>query len=258
MRSPLEALFGLNLGNAIAQIMSTTRTALEFKGRMLSLTRVRILDADLTAIKAQLQAFTQSLGEAAAGMPVLLDADEALDLAPILSAMRAVGIQPMAVNDGALAGAARALGLPVMPDDLVSDLKVRAAAAPEPSARRPQVPPPATATERKAAKVITTPIRSGQQVYAEGSDLIVMTTVSPGAEVIADGCVHVYGALRGRAVAGAQGDKAARVFCKLMEAELIAVAGIYAVAEQINGALRGQAVQALLVDGKLSIEKLGI
>ena len=105
---------------------------------------------------------------------------------------------------------------------------------------------------------MSTPIRSGQQVYAEGSDLIVMTTVSPGAEVIADGCVHVYGTLRGRAIAGARGDKSARVFCRTMEAELIAVAGIYAVSEQVRGALRGQPVQAWLVEGKLNIEKLDI
>ncbi|MDP9143477.1 MAG: septum site-determining protein MinC, partial [Actinomycetota bacterium] len=101
------------------------------------------------------------------------------------------------------------------------------------------------------------PIRSGQQVYAEGSDLIVMTTVSPGAEVIADGCVHVYGPLRGRAVAGARGDTTARVFCRRMEAELMAVAGIYAVADQMQGALKGVAAQAYLSDdGKLKIDRL--
>ena len=112
------------------------------------------------------------------------------------------------------------------------------------------------AAPRRSARVVMEPIRSGQQVYAESADLIVMNTVSPGAEVIADGCVHVYGALRGRAIAGARGDAEARVFCRRMEAELLAVAGIYAVADQMQGALKGQAVQALLVDGTLKIEKL--
>jgi septum site-determining protein MinC len=84
-----------------------------------------------------------------------------------------------------------------------------------------------------------------------------MTTVSPGAEVIADGCVHVYGPLRGRAVAGARGDATARVFCRRMEAELLAVAGIYAVADQMQGALKGVAAQAYLSeDGKLKIDRL--
>lgn len=227
---------------------------------MLSLTRVRILDADPTSIERQLQTFTRSLGEAAEGLPVLLDADSAVDLVPILKMMRAAGIQPLAVSDGALADSGRAAGLPVMPDDLVSEMKVRAAAEGATDIKPTDQPSPAAAApvQRKSAKVVTDPIRSGQQVYAEGSDLIVMTTVSPGAEVIADGCVHVYGSLRGRAVAGARGDKNARVFCRRMEAELIAVAGIYAVAEQVKGALRGQAVQAWLVEGKLNIEQLDI
>ncbi len=239
--------------------MSKSSSALEIKGRMLSLTRIRVLDADLTAIETQLQSFVRSLGEAAAGLPVLLDADRALNLGPILDLMRSVDIQPLAVADGALAQAGKSLGLAVMPNDLVSDIKLRSAAqAPAPAEPTPPAAPAPGLAERKPARVVSTPIRSGQQVYAEGSDLIVMTTVSPGAEVIADGCVHVYGTLRGRAIAGARGDKSARVFCRTMEAELIAVAGIYAVSEQVRGALRGQPVQAWLVEGKLNIEKLDI
>jgi septum site-determining protein MinC len=99
-------------------------------------------------------------------------------------------------------------------------------------------------------------VRSGQQIYAEGANLIVTQPVSPGAEVIADGCVHVYGVLRGRAIAGARGDTTARVFCRKMEADLLAVAGVYAVAEQIQGALKGLSVQAWLEQGKLRIERL--
>ena len=79
-----------------------------------------------------------------------------------------------------------------------------------------------------------------------------------GAEVIADGCIHVYGTLRGRALAGARGDTDARIFCRKMEADLLAVAGIYAVADQMQGALRGQPVQASLVQGKLRIERLDV
>ncbi|HVT34866.1 MAG TPA: septum site-determining protein MinC, partial [Nevskiaceae bacterium] len=96
----------------------------------------------------------------------------------------------------------------------------------------------------------------GQQIYAPDADLILTNTVNPGAEVIADGCVHVYGALRGRAIAGAKGDAQARVFCRRFEAELVAVAGVYAVAEQMQGDLKGKPVQAYLADGKLKIERL--
>lgn len=239
---------------------SGNKSALEFKGRMLSLTRVRILDADLTAIETQLRSFTRSLGEAAVGLPVIVDAEVALDLQPILAAMRAAGVQPLAAIDGALADAARAAGLVVLPNDLVSDAAMRAAPRPEVAAPAPAAaaPVPVAPAQRKPARVVMEPIRSGQQIYAEGADLVVMNTVSPGAEVIADGCVHVYGPLRGRAIAGARGDNQARVFCRRMEAELLAVAGIYAVADQIQGALRGSAVQAYLQDGKLKIDKLDL
>lgn len=239
--------------------MAKSRPALEFKGRMLSLTRVRILDADLAAIEAQLASFMRSLGEAGTGLPVVVDADQQLDLKPVLMLMRAAGLQPIAALDGALAFAARAAGLAVLSMDLVSENAARAAAELSPPApvEAPPAPPAAGAeSPRRPARVITDPIRSGQQIYAEGADLIVMSTVSPGAELIADGCVHVYGPLRGRAIAGARGDGQARVFCRRMEAELLAVAGIYAVADQMKGALRGQPVQAYLAEGKLRIEKL--
>lgn len=235
--------------------MTKSRSALEFKGRMLSLTRVRILDGDPTAIEAQLKTFTRSLGEAGEGLPLLLDAESPIALPPVLAAMRAAGVQPLAVIDGVLSAAAREAGLPVLSNDSVSEASARPAAAAAPAPAPAQAAPSAPVA-RKPARVITDPIRSGQQIYADNADLIVMTTVSPGAEVIADGCVHVYGPLRGRAIAGARGDTQARVFCRRMEAELLAVAGIYAVADQVQGALRGLAVQAFLVDGKLKIEKL--
>ncbi len=97
-------------------------------------------------------------------------------------------------------------------------------------------------------------MRSGQQIYAEHGDLVLLNTVSPGAEVIADGCVHVYGKLSGRAIAGARGDESARIFCRKMEAELVAIAGIYAVSEQMKESPRGAAAMAYLEQGRLKIE----
>ncbi len=101
------------------------------------------------------------------------------------------------------------------------------------------------------------PVRSGQQVYAQNRDLTVCAPVGAGAEVIADGSVHVYGALRGRALAGAQGDERARIFCREFHAELVAVAGHYKVLEEIPKTLRGKAVQIWLENDKLRIEELG-
>jgi septum site-determining protein MinC len=83
------------------------------------------------------------------------------------------------------------------------------------------------------AKLITTPIRSGMQVYAKDADLIVVAPVSVGAELLADGNIHVYGPLRGRALAGVQGNTNARIFCRTLEAELVAIAGYYLVKEDM-------------------------
>jgi septum site-determining protein MinC len=75
--------------------------------------------------------------------------------------------------------------------------------------------------------VIDTPVRAGQRVYARGADLVIMAVVNPGAEVIADGSIHVYAPLRGRALAGASGNSEARIFSLSMEAELVSIAGVY-------------------------------
>ena len=98
-----------------------------------------------------------------------------------------------------------------------------------------------------------TPVRSGQQLYAENRDLTVLSTVGAGAEVISDGSIHVYGALRGRALAGARGNADARIFCREFHAELVAVAGHYKVMEDVPKELRGKAVQIWLDQDQLKI-----
>ena len=104
--------------------------------------------------------------------------------------------------------------------------------------------------------VHATPVRSGQQIYADNRDLTVLTTVGAGAEVIADGSVHIYGPLRGRALAGAQGNEQARIFCREFHAELVAIAGHYKVLEDVPKHLRGKAVQVWLEDGQINIAAL--
>ncbi|PTU32597.1 septum site-determining protein MinC [Stenotrophobium rhamnosiphilum] len=233
--------------------MPSAKKVLEFKGRMLSLTRVRVLDSDPHAIEAQLREFAKQMPQAVAGMPVILESDTALDLGGLLSILKSVGMQPVGVSDGPLAESARNWGLPVLPPDTGKTARaIPEAAAPAPAAAAAAP----TIVAAKPPKIITTPVRSGQQIYAEGGDLIIINTVSPGAEVIADGCVHVYGTLRGRAIAGAKGDTTARVFCRRFEADLVAICGIYAVAEQMQGELRNKPAQAYLVDGKLKLDRL--
>ena len=104
--------------------------------------------------------------------------------------------------------------------------------------------------------VQTQPVRSGQQMYAENRDLTVLSTVGAGAEVIADGSIHIYGPLRGRALAGAQGNADARIFCREFHAELVAIAGTYMVADDFPRDLVGKAVQIRLEKGKLDISAL--
>jgi septum site-determining protein MinC len=104
-------------------------------------------------------------------------------------------------------------------------------------------------------RLVTQPVRSGTQIYARGADLVVTAAVSPGAEIIADGNIHVYGALRGRALAGAGGDGAARIFCTRLEAELVSIAGRYLVSEQLPAGVQATPVQIALVDDQLTIAR---
>src|SRR3954468_21997216 len=135
--------------------------------------------------------------------------------------------------------------------------------APKPRERRREPEPAATpqaAPQSEGVAVIglvhDKPVRSGQQVYARGRDLILTKLVANGAEVIADGSIHVYGALRGRALAGAQGDASARIYCHEFHAELVSIAGQYRVFETMPDELRGQRVQAWLDGDKLMVQKL--
>lgn len=100
-------------------------------------------------------------------------------------------------------------------------------------------------------------VRSGQRVYGRGRDLIVTASVGPGAEVMADGCVHIYGALRGRVMAGAHGELGARVFCQQFYAELVSIAGVFRVFETIPAELAGAPVQAWLAGEELRFARIG-
>jgi septum site-determining protein MinC len=239
--------------------MPKSMHALELKGRTLSLTRVRVLNADPAAIDAQLRELARQMPQAAQGMPVLVEAALEFDLPALVQQLRAVGMQPVGVVDGVVNEQARCMGLAILPAVLPmrsprSEAAVTPGAA-ETVVEKTEPVVTTTAAVRRPTRIVDRPVRSGQQIYAEGADLIVTGAISAGAEVIADGCVHVYGPLRGRVIAGARGDNEARVFCRKLEAELVAVAGVYSVAEQMNG-LRGHAAQAFLDGGKLRIELL--
>ena len=117
-------------------------------------------------------------------------------------------------------------------------------------------PTPAVAPALKPAKVINRPVRSGQQVYAEGGDLVVTASVSEGAELLADGNIHVYGTLRGRALAGVKGNTGARVFCQSLDAELISIAGQFIMHDTVKGECWKKPAQVYLKEETLRIEPL--
>lgn len=231
--------------------MSRTVKAMELKGRMLSVTRLRLLAADADALQAQIAAFAQNMPQAVKGMPVVIDSDIDTDLGKLLTTLRETGMQPLGVSEGPLAEAAHRMGLAVLSRDSGKSVERAATTKATPEKERE---PTAVASAPRDTRIVSEPVRSGQQIYADGADLIVLNSVSAGAEVIADGCVHVYGRLSGRAIAGARGNEAARIFCRKLEAELVAIAGVYAVSEQIKDGPRGVPAQAYLDHGRLMIE----
>lgn len=136
----------------------------------------------------------------------------------------------------------------------VSTVEVQPAPAAAPVAVAETAPPPAPAPAKAVSMIIDTPVRSGQRVYARGSDLVVTAIVNAGAEIIADGSIHVYAPLRGRALAGASGDTKARIFALSMEAELLSIAGMYRTFEEgLPKNLDKQAVQVSLDGDRIDL-----
>lgn len=185
----------------------------------------------------------------------------------LLDGLRDAGVLPVALAYGTkeTEALAQQLGLPLLAKFRAQYERASAPApapapAPTPEAPPPSAPAPATpaATHDNAEPglIVTAPVRSGQQVYAEHRDLTVLNTVGAGAEVLSDGSIHIYGALRGRALAGAQGNEHARIFCREFYAELVAVAGHYKVMEDIPADLRGKAVHIWLEQGQLKLATL--
>ena len=166
-----------------------------------------------------------------------LDANDSIDPTPmafevLLQATRLLRLRPVAVRGGGKVHAELAAQAGLVFTDEVLPAKTSStppqAAAPSVPAAPAPVETPATAP---SALIIDKPLRSGQQVYARGRDLVVLAMVNAGAEVIADGHIHVYAPLRGKAIAGARGNTEARIFALAMEPELVSIAGIYRTSE---------------------------
>lgn len=250
-------------------------SAFEIRFGQVGLAQMRIRSTDAAAVQAQLTArvaAAPALFERAALCLDLspLDHDvSAEELRAVLDAIRRTGLLPVGLAHGtsAIDALARELGLPVLTQFRAQQSYGAAVAAvkavPAPPAPAPAAPAPAPAAPATEAIVAIPalmhhrPVRSGQRIYARHRDLVVTSAVGAGAEVMADGCVHVYGSLRGRAMAGVQGEVTARVFCHEFNAELVSVAGVFRVFETIPPELAGKPVQAWLDGDDLRFGRIG-
>ncbi|HEY9253960.1 MAG TPA: septum site-determining protein MinC [Stenotrophomonas sp.] len=193
----------------------------------------------------------------------LSQAPDATTAQALLDGLRDAGVLPVALAYGTseIERLSEALDIPLLAKFRAQYERIEGGSPT--SATAPPPPPPPPAPVAAAAVPASRPgrmqrnaVRSGQQVYADNADLTVLSTVGAGAEVIADGSIHIYGNLRGRALAGAQGNTEARIFCREFNAELVAIAGHYKVLDDIPKELRGKAVQVWLEQDQIKLAAL--
>ncbi len=238
------------------------RAVFEFKSATLPLIAVILKTTELDVLAEAMDAQLADTPDFFEQEPVVIDLSQlptgagSIDFDGLRRLLARHQTQPIAVrgaSSDAQARAARAAGLSItaMPAP-----PRPAAPAPAPASAAPQIVREATAPPGGAV-VVRRPLRSGQQVYARGGDIIVLDVVNVGAEVIADGHIHVYAPLRGKAMAGARGNVEARIFTTCMEAQLVAIAGIYRTAEVAFPAdIAGHAAQIHLDGEKLVMTAL--
>ncbi len=236
---------------------------IKLKGSLVPMTALELSHYNLDQIRRDLKEKTSQAPDFFENLPVIIslekfDENEALVFNDLIAACLEHSIKVVAVRGGSEhhQAAAKLAGLGVL-----AKQKERQA-EPVPSE------PAATATEtvevvktvvqkeRQISKIVHHPVRSGQQVYASDGDLIVMASVSAGAEILADGNIHVYGALRGRALAGVKGDTSARIFCHSLEAELVSVAGQYKISEDIDKSVLRKPAQVFLDKDALKFREI--
>ncbi|HET6551961.1 MAG TPA: septum site-determining protein MinC [Dyella sp.] len=252
-----------------------TQDACDLRFGQVGIANVRVRRADAAALCDELERRVRSAPQLFSRAAVVLDLSHLPELPDdgivdaLIEAIRTAGMLPVGLAYGTseVEALSRRMGLPLI-------AKFRAAyepadggsiAPPAPSAPAPVAEPTRRSEPARSepevlpglgAQHVDGTVRSGQQVYARDRDLVVTGTVANGAEVIADGSIHIYGGLRGRAMAGAQGDEKARIYISDFRAELVAIAGHYRVFEQIPKDLEGQSVRCWLEGEKLMIAKL--
>lgn len=242
--------------------------ALQFKSSSFNVPALVLASHELETISSQLEKKLTQAPDLFKNSAVLIDLHKLtrknapLELAELIKILRSLKLIPIAVS-GATATQnklAIELGIAVQTNQTLNNFVVQTVSEPDINATAvdkalveplPIAPiPPA-----KENKVITQPVRSGQRIYATG-DLTVLAPVSSSAELMAEGNIHVYAPLRGRVLAGVQGDTQARIFCSDLQAELVSIAGIYKINEELDKTAKRTLVQIYLHDQALLIEEL--
>lgn len=248
-----------------AQHASAEAAPFELKGSLFTLTVFHLRTTDLAVIKQPLAAKIAQAPAFFQNVPVVIDladvaAEASVDFPGLLILLREHGLVPVGARNGSPEqhDAANAANLPPLADNrgpaskqtdaAKSTAATAASAKPAATVSAPAAPPRSTHN-----KLITQPVRSGQQIYAPDGDLIVLGAVSVGAEVLADGNIHIYGPLRGRALAGVKGDTQTRIFCQSLEAQLVSISGVYQIIEEPE---KNIPVQIYYADERLHIDPL--
>ncbi|KRW59359.1 septum site-determining protein MinC [Pseudomonas sp. TTU2014-080ASC] len=230
----------------------------QLKGSMLAITVMELAHNDLGRLDQQLSSKVAQAPAFFSNTPLVLALDKLpegegeINLSELMEVCRKHGLRTLAIraNRESDIAAANALDLPVLPPSGARERLIDPAPAPA----KPEKP---AEPEVKPTKIITSPVRGGMQVYAQGGDLVVLAPVSAGAELLADGNIHVYAPMRGRALAGVKGNQKARIFCQQMGAELLSIAGQYKVAEDLRRDPHwGHAVHVFLSGDVLNIKRL--
>lgn len=250
------------------QLKAFHREPFQFRAQRQTVMVLHLLVPDHPQFLELLQAKVEKARKFFADAPIVIDAtgltgkNQGLSLGDVASTLRNSGLAVVAVQacEPAVGAEAALLGLPVLHELALTSLPDKGTSAKfdDPVQQDAPVVEPEIVEKEVylPALVIKEPVRSGQRIYAENRDIICTATISAGAEVLADGNVHVYAPLRGRAYAGVSGDLNTGIFCKSLEAELVSVAGSYQVSEQFEKSIYKKNVHIYLQNNALRVTML--
>ncbi|MCU6669861.1 septum site-determining protein MinC [Enterobacteriaceae bacterium H4N4] len=233
-----------------------SNTPIELKGSSFTLSVVHLHEAKPEVIR---QALEDKIAQAPAFLkhaPVVINVsalEAPVNWRHVQQAVSATGLRIVGISgckDAELKAEIDRAGLPLLNE---GKEKAPRTALPE---SEPSAPPEPAVIPVTKTRFIDLPVRSGQRIYAPNCDLVVTNHVSAGAELIADGNIHIYGAMRGRALAGANGERDAQIFCTHLEAELVSIAGVYWLSDKIPAEFYGKAARLRLADNALAVQPL--